>query len=287
MYMDIIDKVISTQATRANVRRAIPVLVYWATTGQTNRRYNDLIKALGYTRFSGIGHVLGCIQEVINALTKETGKTIPTLNTLCKRDGKTDDDMLPADGFDYVEPNYSSLSDESKKAFVAGLDRRAVEYKNWDWVLSELDLTPYTPFTSNEVGEISNPTSHSSGGEGSEHKKLKDYILNNPHKIGLKNISERFTEYLLPSGDKLDVYFRLNDGSVVAVEIKSSVSDNADITRGIFQSVKYQAVLEAMQRVVGSMRNITVLLVTGRELADIHNKLISTLSINHKLITVK
>lgn len=57
--MSIIDKVISTEATRANVRKAIPVLVYWATTGQTNRRYNDLIKALGYTRFSGIGHVLG------------------------------------------------------------------------------------------------------------------------------------------------------------------------------------------------------------------------------------
>ena len=87
--MNIIDKVISTPATRSNVRRAIPVLVYWATTGQTNRRYNDLIKALGYARFSGIGHVLGCIQEVINALAKETGKSIPTLNTLCKRDGKT------------------------------------------------------------------------------------------------------------------------------------------------------------------------------------------------------
>lgn len=86
--MNIIDKVISTPTTRSNVRKAIPVLVYWATTGQTNRRYNDLIKTLGYTRFSGIGHVLGCIQEVIDALSKETGKTTPTLNTLCKRDGR-------------------------------------------------------------------------------------------------------------------------------------------------------------------------------------------------------
>ena len=176
--MNIIDKVISTPATRANVRKAIPVLVYWATTGQTNRRYNDLIKALGYSRFSGIGHVLGCIQEAINTLSIETGKTIPTLNTLCKRDGKTDDDMLPADGFDYVEPNYSSLSDESKKSFVAGLDRRAAEYKYWEWVLSELGLTPYTPFTSSEISEISNPSDHIGGGEGSEHKKLKEYILN-------------------------------------------------------------------------------------------------------------
>ena len=287
MHMDLIDKVISTPATRANVRRAIPVLVYWATAGQTNRRYNDLIKALGYTRFSGIGHVLGCIQEVINALAKETGKSIPTLNTLCKRDGKTDNDMLPADGFDYVEPNYSSLSTESKKAFVTGLDHRAIEYKNWDWVLSELNLIPYTPFTPSEISKISNPSDHIGGGEGPEHKKLKDYIRNNPDKIGIKDVAEGYTEFPLPSGDKLDVCFKLIDGSIIAVEVKSSISDDSDITRGIFQTVKYQAVLEAMQRVEGRMGNITVLLVTSRELADMHNKLISTLSINHKLITVK
>lgn len=285
--MNIIDKVISTEATRANVRKAIPVLVYWATTGQTNRRYNDLIKALGYNRFSGIGHVLGCIQEVIDALSKETGKTIPTLNTLCKRDGKTDNDMLPADGFDYVEPNYSSLSDESKKAFVTGLDRRAVDYKNWDRVLSELDLTTYTPFTPSEISEISNPSILTGGGEGLEHKKLKNYILNNPDKIGIKGRAEGYTEFPLPSGDKLDVCFKLTDGSVIAVEVKSTISDDADITRGIFQTVKYQAVLEAMQRVAGRMGNVSVILVTGRELADIHNKLISALSVNHKLISVK
>lgn len=152
--MNIINIVITTEATRLNVRRAIPVLVYWASTEQTNCRYNDLIKALGSTRFSGIGHVLGCVQEVIGTLAKETGRKIPTLNTLCKREGKTENDMLPADGFDYVEPNYSSLSDESKKAFVAGIDSRVVEYKNWDWVLSKLDLAPYTPFISSEISKF-------------------------------------------------------------------------------------------------------------------------------------
>lgn len=140
--MNIINQIISTEATRANVRRAIPILAYWAKTGQTNRTYNDLIKAMGYSRFSGIGHVLGAIQEVINELAIQSGKTIPTLNTLCKRSGNRNGDMLPADGFDYVEPNYSSLSDESKKAFVAGLDNLAVEYTYWDWVLEKLGLPP-------------------------------------------------------------------------------------------------------------------------------------------------
>lgn len=283
--MNIIDKVIKTVATRNNVKKAIPVLIYWASTGQTNQTYNDLIKAIGYTRFSGIGHVLGSIQEVINQLAIQTHRAIPTLNTLCKRNGMTDD-MLPADGFDYVEPNYSSLSDESKKIFVAGLDSRAVGYSHWDWVLSELELTPYIPFTSNELSTITNPSSHHGGGEGGEHKKLKEFILNNPQEIGLKNVVECATEYLLPSGDKLDVYFKLDDGSEVVVEVKSAISDDADITRGIFQTVKYKAVLEAMQCIKGPKTNISVILATGRLLSDIHTRLISTLSVKHKLITV-
>lgn len=82
--------------------------------------------------------------------------------------------MLPADGFDYVEPNYSSLSRDGKKAFVAGLYRKAVEYTHWDRILSELALTPYTPFTSSEISEISG---HFIVGDGPEHKQLKDYVL--------------------------------------------------------------------------------------------------------------
>lgn len=285
MNANIIDKIISTEATRSNVRKAIPILAYWAITGQTNRTYNDLIKAMGYSRFSGIGHVLGSIQEVINELAIKSGKTIPTLNTLCKRSGNKD--MLPADGFDYVEPKYSSLSDEGKVAFVAGLDSLAVEYTHWDWVLEKLGLTPYVPFTSSEVNEITHTSDHYGGGEGIEHKKLKDYILNHPEMLDIKNVLERATEYTLPSGDKLDVCFKLEDGSIVAVAVKSSISDDADITRGIFQSVKYKAVLEAMQRIEGRKTNVSVIFATGRTLSDIHNRLVTTLSVKYKLLMME
>ena len=282
--MDIIDQVITTEATRLNVRRAIPILIYWATTEQTNRTYNDLIKALGYTRFSGICYVLGAIQEVINELSKKTGKPIPTLNSLCKKNKSKREDMLPSDGFDYVEPKYSSLTDEGKRTFVAGLDSIAIQYPNWDWVLSELSLTPYTPFSSTELNSILKTANYHTGGEGPEHKLLKEYILNHPEKIGVTDVEACEIEYLLPSGDKLDVYFKLADGSIVAVEVKSSISDDADITRGIFQAVKYKAILEAIQRVEGKSSDVSVLLVTGRTISDIHNRLITMLSVKHKQV---
>lgn len=148
-------------------------------------------------------------------------------------------------------------------------------------------ITPYAPFTSSEVNEITYTSDHYGGGEGPEHKRIKDYIFNHPETLDIKNVLERATEYPLPSGDKLDVYFKLKDGSIVAVEVKSSISDDADITRGIFQSVKYKAVLEAMQRIEGRKTNISAILATGRFLSDIHNRLATTLSVKHELLMME
>ncbi len=69
--MDLIEKVIKTPATRANVRLALPVLIHWAQTKQPNHTYTDLIAALGKKRFSGVGHVLGAEQDVMEALVKK------------------------------------------------------------------------------------------------------------------------------------------------------------------------------------------------------------------------
>lgn len=69
--MDIIDTIIQTEKTLGNVRKAIPVLIHWAQTGQTNLTYSDLIIALGKNRFSGVGHVLGMVQDVVEALAEK------------------------------------------------------------------------------------------------------------------------------------------------------------------------------------------------------------------------
>lgn len=82
--MDIINTVVKTKRTRDNVRLMIPVLIHWAKTGQNRHTYGDLIHLIGKTRFSGIGHSLYAIQEVLNKLSEETEKEIPTLNSLCK-----------------------------------------------------------------------------------------------------------------------------------------------------------------------------------------------------------
>lgn len=271
--MNIIDKVIPTKATRSNVRVMLPVLIHWAKSGQTYHTYEDLANAVGKKRGTWTGHVLGCIQDVIEALSDQSKREIPTLNALVNQK-KTG---LPANGFEYVSKMYRKMSPQDKRIYVDGLNKRNCDYPNWDWALSSLELSSFKPFTQVEIYEMLDVSAHCGGGEGQEHKSLKNFILHHPEKPGINNVIEREAEYLLPSGDKLDVCFKLIDGSIVAVEVKPSISDDADITRGIFQCVKYKAVLNAMQRIEGKNNELTIILATGKPISYIYNRLISIL----------
>ena len=80
--------------------------------------------------------------------------------------------------------------------------------------------------TANEA-KIRSGKLYGSGGEVDNHKKLKEYIYNHPESIGVKDFKRRHMEYILLSGDRLDVYFELNNGAQIAVEIKSISSSDA------------------------------------------------------------
>lgn len=278
--MDIIDTIIQTEKTRENVRKAIPVLIHWAQTGQTNHTYSDLIIALGKNRFSGVGHVLGMVQDVVEALAEKLETKIPTLNSLIK-DKNTG---LPAAGFSYVEPSYNTWSDEGKRIFVKGLDEEAINYPHWNMILDELGLSPLLSFSPEEMETIKNPKSHGSGGEGPEHKALKDYLISHPSCLGLSEIINTFEEHILPSGDRLDVYFECINGSRVAVEVKPSISDDSDITRGIFQCIKYKAILDALSKADGTNAPAKAILVVRRDFSDLHHRLINLLGVDVQII---
>lgn len=277
MAYNIIDEIISTEATRKNVRAMLPVLVYWAKTGQTNHTYGDLTRAIGKTKFSGIGYSLYAIQTVLNELSDITGRYIPTLNSLAKN-SKT---RIPSEGFEFVSKTYNDQDYNGKLTFVEGLDSKATKYKYWDWVLKKLDLLPYDPFSGKELEYIKTANSGFNGGEGEEHNRLKEYILSNPDVIGIKNVITAKNEYILPSGDKLDVYFELKNGNRIAVEVKPSISDDADIIRGVFQCVKYKSVMEALRKIENLNYSTTVIYLTARPISDMHQRLIDILEINH------
>ncbi len=67
--------------------------------------------------------------------------------------------------------------------------------------------------------------------------------------MGADASDDAFTEYVLPSLDTIDVLFK-SLARWTAVEVKSAVSDGVlgDYERGIYQIVKYSAILNAMRK---------------------------------------
>lgn len=275
-YGYIIDEVIPQERSRELARLIIPILIRWAKQGQTNKTYKHLIKELGYDIFSGIGKQLGKVDKVFKRFREVTGDSnIPMLNSLVK----DKDTMLPSDGFSIVYPNYEKMTNEEKKLLVIGLDTKAIEYQNWDWVLAALELVPSKIDTAASETEIRSGKFYGIGGEGEGHKKLKEYTYNHPEALGIKEVKERDMEHILLSGDRLDVYFLLNDGSKIAVEIKPPTSPDADVLRGLFQCVKYKTIMDAEDKIHGEKSNNKSLLVIGGSLSPENQKVRDTLGI--------
>lgn len=268
-YPTLIAEVCGTEKTTINVSKAIPVMIRWAQHGITNMHYENLNRELGYSRFSGIGHVLGCIDLVLTQLSEMPefkGEEIPTLNALCTNKSTG----LPSYGFDFVRSDYNSYDDEAKKLIVAGYNTNAISYKHWQRVLTALCLEPSVEYSEKDEELIRTGLQHGYG-ESEAHKELKSYIAKNPQSLNINDVIIAENEFILLSGDRLDVYFKLNDNTRIAVEVKSKISSDDDILRGIYQCVKYNEILKAENYVHGDPSKTRAILVIEGKLSESNN----------------
>ena len=117
---------------------------------------------------------------------------------------------------------------------------RVFVYQKWPVVLKTLGLSV-------DYGNFLRRAKVLRGGEGERHRRLKEYVAANPEVLGLPAAAgEGEVEFPLPSGDPLDVLFRFGD-AWSAAEVKPSSSGTPDVVRGMFQCVKYRAVMAAYQ----------------------------------------
>lgn len=250
--------------------KMIPVLIRWAKTSwDIPHTYSDLSFAVGH-KSAQIGGVMGRIQDIIDELNEKYKKDIPTLNCLATNKNTG----LPSDGFDYVRTDYSSFPKDAQKGMVRAYNRKAHEFKEWDWVLNKLSISANQIFTKEQIKKKKISAKHGFGGEGEEHLKIKDFIINHPEVLSIKRVAFSQKEYVLLSGDKLDLYFECKNNTHYAVEVKPSTSPDDDVLRGIFQCVKYKAVMDA-QRVAdyGTYENRVLLVIAGSMSKE--NKLIA------------
>lgn len=255
--------------------KMIPVLVRWAqATWDKPHYYSHLSKAVGH-KTNQIGKIMAIVQDSLKQLEKLSRKKIPTLNALVQ----SKNTGVPSEGFDYVIPNYSQLSLDSKKGEVRSLNKAAHEF-DWGWVLEALGLKPAMIIGKEALEEIKKEVGRSSG-EGEEHRILKESIARHPRMVGIEGVAWAELEHVLLSGDRLDVYFECEGNKHWAVEVKPSTAPEADVTRGIFQCVKYKAVMDAMRVVDNDNYENEVMLVLGGSISVANRQLVNDLDIKY------
>lgn len=249
------------QKYQVKARAALPLLVRQAEAGAPII-YSDLAEELGMPNPRNLNFVLEWIGQSLERLSKIWKTKIPPIHCLVisKSTG------LPGEGIGWLSINtkeFAALSLRQKRAAVEVELQPVYSYPQWQEVLEALELEP----VSSDFTQLVNKASAGfGGGESDEHKALKEYVAQNPKVIGLSvNIPVGTTEYLLPSGDSLDVSF--SDKKIwVAAEVKSSISAEGDIVRGLFQCVKYRAVMEAVLLTESRPKNVRALLVLESKL---------------------
>jgi len=244
-------------------RKVLPVLVRQADAGK-KIFYGHLAEELDMPNPRNLNYPLGSIGRTLQEMSKSLEGQIPSIQCLVVNQ----DTGLPGEGiseFISDENEFKKLSSKKKNAIVDGVLARVFAYDKWDFVLRELGLEAVSiPETVTQEVLNSVSSGRVGGGEGNEHKKLKRHIRKHPESVGIKFRSLKAeTEKGLPSGDSMDVSFE-NGRHWIGVEVKSKISNDGDIQRGLYQCVKYQAVMDAYLSVLGQRKNVHVVLALGR-----------------------
>jgi hypothetical protein len=231
--------------TERQARLILPLLVRQALAGQ-HICYGQIADELDIGH-SYLGDHLGIIADALNALARQWGEEIPPIQALVLRK----DTRLPGDSFGYGVPRlagYGSWPKQEKLQAVAREHAGIFNYDKWPAVLAALGLSPAGPAV---AAALLAAAAGRGSGEGERHRRLKEFVAANPALVDLpRSTPPGSLEYVLPSADAIDILF-INSKEHVAVEVKASNAGEADILRGLFQCVKYTALLKAVLAVKG------------------------------------
>jgi len=287
--------------TRATARAALPLLIWCAKNGKTitygKLRQEIVNRGLGPSNVpdARYGNVAGAIGSALIETAEEWDESIPPLNALVVNSQSE----LPGNGVNYYlqqyynpDKNFDKMSEDEKRAITEEIHQDIFAYQRWDDVLKKYGMHPIRTGIIDEEDdapdEIKQPSrgGWSSEGESKEHKALKNFVAENPAAVGLsKNAKKGQIEYLFASGDKADIVFATKNG-FFGVEVKSIISNEADLNRGIFQAVKYQALLRSEQKAMLSPPTARAVLVTERELPISLQNLADILGISVYVVSV-
>jgi len=241
--------------------------------------------------FGSIGRAsrIGPIAEAAQEKIRKQFPSAPVLNVLLVRK----DTRKPGSGAQiqlfkrFPNRRWLKKKDAHKHHLWERVVNEATEevyaYYNWERLYKDIYKKNYKPDPLYAEGSEKDGLPKGRRGEGNNHKTLRLWVKDNPSRIewSLSGVRAE-TEVELLSGDRVDVVFN-SDNEIVAVEVKSKDSNWADLQRGIYQCVKYKAVLGAQN----DRLPVSSWLVTETELDGDLKRLAKKLGVKHKIVSLK
>ena len=210
----------------------------------------------------------------------------PLLNVLLVRR----EDRMPGSGAGSFMADYlgaprlksSGFRERHPRRWRSACDEIATDvyaFREWDEIYAEAFGERLPDSVPSAGGSEKDGIRHARKGEGPNHEALRRWVMDNPDKVrrGYASFATD-TEVVLDSADRVDVVYYGPDSTVV-IEVKSIDSNDDDLRRGVFQCIKYRAVMEAMD--IRLEPRVETLLVTQRKLPNDLRPLLRLHNIGH------
>ena len=232
-------------------------------------------------------NLLGSLNDAIFELNKR----LPAISSIViMKNGKNKG--LPGVGIEGFSGfrNWEKADLQRKREMTSIAQEKIFAYKYWLEIYQELFKTNprrlggIVDYRERDGNTLKGVGGH--GGESDEHLNLKEYVAKHPKLLGIRDNAQFEKEFSLPSGDRVDVAFVRNNG-ITLIEVKSRISSDDDLRRGIYQCVKYRGVycawrcdlLDISKR--ETQKFARAVLVTERALSQKLDDLAKTLKVDH------
>ncbi len=216
--------------------RILPHLVATARQRKTTS-YGELAGKAGLKHWRPLSFALAFVRDNLC-----TPKKLPMLNVLVvnKKTGRPGEGFLPEGTKHLSEKQYNNRFEKERDVVFM--------YPGWEDLLASLGMNPIKTSLEGLDQEAFGYLKYQKRGgeqeESNEHKLLKKYVVTHPECLGLPASAVGTVEYPFPSGDECDVVFAGNPKHSVVVEIKTG-KNRGDLVKGVYQAVKYRALMEA------------------------------------------
>jgi len=245
-----------------------PTLSFLAqcATAQKLTNYTEVSRAIGINNPQWANAAFAPVNRVIQAVVKERlfgAGSIPDITSIVTQKGKASFGR----GLMYDHEDLAKLSHAEQLARVQVLRDDVFRWPYWLQLLALLGLKPLDDLSLGEE-ELARFASQSyARGKSPEHQRMQECIRENPLAAAKLTGILRYSacEYLFWSLDRLDVIAKTDD-EWVGFEVKPSRSPSDEIRKGIYQAIKYQALIKADLLERGIVRRARCVLVCGGSL---------------------